>query len=234
MLSFQGMAQPDRPYGSTFHLFNYRQNSPAILDAAIMESLKIGEGSIEWVYPIAGETRPEFTGLSFLQLDPQQRAAWEEFWPQSGTAPSWDAVARVSSAGIWLLIEAKANHPELCSSPCGAKARASLDVIERSLAETKASLGVHRFYRWEGTYYQYANRLALLHFLQKIGVATHLVFLYFSGDRFPDETPCPDSPASWKELIHACHLTLGLPDQHRLSPWIHDVFLPVSAPEGDV
>lgn len=193
--------------------------------------LGIGDGPIDWSYPVAGETRPEFTGLSFLELDAQQQTAWEGFWPQSGTPPSWDAVARVSSAGIWLLIEAKANHPEFCSSPCGAGSRASLDIIRGSLGETKTSLGVHRFYRWEGTYYQYANRIALLHFLQKIGVAAHLVFLYFFGDQFPDGTPCPGSPACWQERIHACHLTLGLPDQHRLSPWIHDVFLPVPAPD---
>ena len=103
-------------------------------------------------------------------------------------------------------------------------------MIKHSLSETKAALGVHRFFPWYGTYYQYANRLAFLHFLRKINVSAHLVFLYFYGDPFPDGTPCPDSPDRWRELIRACHLTLGLSDGHTFRTWVHNVFLQVPAP----
>jgi len=198
-----------------------------------MESI-VGEPSrlpLQWIYPQQNETRPEPTATSFLALDLDQQRAWNEFWPQSGTPQTWDGIAHLdgSLGSTWVLIEAKANHPEFCSPPSGATAQ-NLALIKRSLAETKTALSVHRFFPWHGTYYQYANRLAFLFFLKKIGIRAHLVFLYFYGDCFPDETPCPGSPDHWRELIHACHLTLGLGNEHMLRPWVHDVFLRVPAP----
>ena len=227
------ICQQTPKYGSRYHLLRYRDNAAALLDEAIIQSItpKPPKHSLQWIYPLQNETRPEPTGTSFLALDPDQRRAWEDFWPQTGTAQSWDGIAcyHGPTGQSWVLIEAKANHPEFCSPPSGA-ASGSLAQINRSLGQAKAALGVHRFFPWHGTYYQYANRLSFLFFLKKIGIQGHLVFLYFYGDQFPDGTPCPDSPGRWMELIHACHLTLGLTNGHMLQSWIHDVFLPVPVP----
>jgi hypothetical protein len=57
-------------------------------------------------------------------------------------------------------------------------------------------------------------------------VPSRLVLIYFYGDRFPDDRPCPRDEAEWRELIRACHLTLGLPEHHKLSDRMHEVFLP--------
>jgi hypothetical protein len=85
---------------------------------------------------------------------------------------------------------------------------------------------VHRFFPWTGTYYQYANRLACLWFLRSSGIDARLVFVYFTGDRFPDATPCPATRDEWEKLLEARRLTLALPSRHALSPFEHDVFLP--------
>jgi hypothetical protein len=125
-----------------------------------------------------------------------------------------------------LLVEAKSNHPEFSTPPSGASKK-SKEQIERSLNRVKRHLKVHRFFPWTGTYYQYANRLACVWFLRENDIDARLVFIYFTGDTFPDETPCPATEAQWKNLLEARRLTLGLPLEHALSPFEHDVFLPV-------
>ena len=167
--------------------------------------------------------------MNFASDDLKLQEKWRSFWPQTGNPPNWDAVAKARIAGIdeWILVEAKANHPELCSQQCGAKDK-SLKRILRALALTKKALGVHRCYRWEGTYYQYANRLACLYFLNEIAKRpAQLIFLYFVGDCFPDGRRCPATEQEWKTLIEACHLTLGIFGPHLLSNRVHDIFLSV-------
>jgi len=79
-----------------------------------------------------------------------------------------------------------------------------------------------------GTYYQHANRLAVLYFLVvEARVAARLVEIFITGDCFPDERPCPQSQAEWEPLIEARRVTLGLPTQHPLRERISRFFLPV-------
>ena len=77
-------------------------------------------------------------------------------------------------------------------------------------------------------YYQYVNRLAVLHFLNDLsGVPAQLLHVYFVGDCFPDGRECPSSEAEWQRLIEARRLTLGLPTRHALTDRTHDIFLAV-------
>jgi hypothetical protein len=85
-------------------------------------------------------------------------------------------------------------------------------------------------FQWLGTYYQYANRLACLYCLNVLRkVPARLVLVYFMGDKFPDARQCPSSEAEWRELIRACHLTLGLSEKHALRNRVHELFIPVAA-----
>src|SRR5205823_4924022 len=119
----------------------------------------------------------------------------------------WDAVGR--TAVYWLLVEAKANATELRSSATQAKG-ASRDQIDKAMRETKQFLGVPPTFDWLGPYYQYANRLAVLYFLMaQAHVDARLIFLYFIGDRFPDDRPCPSCIEDWRPLINECHQSLG-------------------------
>src|ERR1051325_2593315 len=107
-------------HGSLRRLLAYRNSAPAVLDAAILQSISAKTHvRLEWIHPLPNQVRPEPTGISFLKLDANQHQAWREFWPQTGNPPNWDGVARYSGeiGSSWILIEAKANHPELCSPP---------------------------------------------------------------------------------------------------------------------
>jgi hypothetical protein len=167
----------------------------------------------------------EFSGMEFLPGGAtRERELWRRFWPQRGQQPSWDAVGEQN--GEFFLVEAKANIPEFCSPPSLAKG-AGRATIAKAMEETKRHLGVHRRFNWLASYYQYANRVAVLYFLnQRAHVPARLVFVYFTGDHFPDECPCPASQAEWLEVIRACHVALGLPRSHPLGDRIREVFLP--------
>ena len=91
----------------------------------------------------------------------------------------------------------------------------------------KEALGVHRHFPWTGTYYQYANRLAVLHFLNRVvNVPSRLLHASFTGDAFPDKRECPHDAPAWQQLIGARDITLGLPDRHALSSRSHVAYVP--------
>ncbi|MFY9674547.1 MAG: hypothetical protein WAK13_08830 [Terriglobales bacterium] len=219
----------NRGYGSEYHLCRYLTQAPTRLSDAVVKSIR-QTGELIWIPP---EGSKEWKGMRFLQrgqtVNESVVEKWTKFWPQRGNPPNWDAIARLDAGtrSEWLLFEAKANHAEFCSSPCGAIGP-SREIIQKALGRTKAYLGVHRDFLWLGTYYQYANRIACLHFPNSIAeVPARLIFIYFTGDCFPDKRRCPETESEWHGLIEACHLTLGLPERHRLSDRIHEVFLPV-------
>src|SRR4029434_7849058 len=71
-----------------------------------------------------------------------------------------------SSKGIeWVLVEAKANHPEFCTPPCGAAKHGGRPQIELALNATKNHLGVDRDFSLLGLYLQPAYRPCLFFFL---------------------------------------------------------------------
>jgi hypothetical protein len=225
------MGKRGHGYGSEDQLLRYRMHRPNHLDSAFIQAIGSPETKLNWIYPpdrILTRAMGEPEGMEFLKGDDATLAKWRGFWPQKGKQPTWDGVAMALHArgSEWVLVEAKANRPEFCSGPCGAVGSGRRK-IERAMAEVKKHLEVHLRFPWLGTYYQYANRLACLYFLTQVaGAASRLAFVYFYGDSFPDETPCPNSEAEWREAIHACHLTLGLPATHALSSRVHEVFLP--------
>jgi hypothetical protein len=220
------VGQRGQGYGSEDHLRNYLASSDDALTRAVGKSLGKLPASITWLdFPQGRSGEREYRGLEFLPRSEYREvlAGWREFWPTSGRQPTWDAVGRAN--GDWLLVEAKANEPEFTGAPSAASPE-SLKQIKKALGKVKGDLGVHRHYAWTGSYYQYANRLAVLWFLRKHRVPAHLVFVYFTGDVFPDKTPCPRTKAGWETMIDARRLTLGLPRRHRLSKFDHHVFLP--------
>jgi hypothetical protein len=103
-------------------------------------------------------------------------------------------VAKLHRGGVTesVLIEAKANTVEFVTPPGSASKLGGRGQIEMTLGRLKAYLGGIVFFPWLGTYYQYANRLAVLYFLvSQVGVPTHLLHVYFMGDRFPDGSEYP-------------------------------------------
>jgi hypothetical protein len=181
---------------------------------------------LQWLAPKrpdCREVRDGLWGLAGLPGDTPQAAGW---WPARG--PVWDAVARVPGMqhGV-LLVEAKSHLAEL-RSPGTAAGGTRLELIEQSLAEVKADLGVPAATSWTARYYQVANRLAFVWFMRDHGIDAWLLSVYFVADSFdPDGGRLfPRERAEWEQAIHDAHTRLSIPARHRLSDFVFDAFVP--------
>lgn len=167
-------------------------------------------------------------GLEFLAPTDPVRLDWESRWPQSGNVHNWDAIGRglTGERTTWVLLEAKAHVGELASA-CTAKAPESIKRIKAVLDETKRAQGVPDEAAWAEGYYQYSNRLALLHFLTTQGVDAHLVFVYFVGDRTDLGRPgreCPVDEAGWQVALAEQDRCVALPSASPLRSRVHRLF----------
>lgn len=198
---------------------------PDLLNHRLREALGLGtDAPIAWPSPLASDEYAEYRDDDFIRLIgvrlPERRL--EEFWPVRG--PQWDALARVGAHGA-LLVEAKANIPEVVSPGTGAEGERR-DLLEKSLAELKSFLGIDPNISWSGKFYQYANRLAHLYFLREINHQdAYLAFVYFTGD---SDVEGPGTIAEWKAALTVAKCVLGVPKRHRLSKYIAEVFIDVS------
>ena len=173
----------------------------------------------------------ELRGLEFLyDWRPDLKPSWEAFWPTGGGLQTWDAVGRLCAepGPDLLLLEAK-SHVDEMDSDCRAKNPGGLLKIQRSFEEVKRSLGASPDADWTRGYYQAANRIATLYFLQREHVPARLLFVYFLGDRV-SARKCPRTAEEWKPAINAQWAHLGLATDHCLANRVHGLFLPVSEP----
>ena len=183
------------------------------------------DSNVEW--PGKGWPDAELKGLEFL-YDRELKSRWEGFWPTGRGIHNWDSVGWIGAGPDreLLLVEAKSHIAEMKSN-CGAGTESTLK-IKRAFESVKQVLGANPDVDWTKVYYQAANRVATLYFLEQEGIRTRLLFVYFCGDRFPGKE-CPASEQEWKPAIEAQRLHLGLESEHRLSDRIHELFLPVSS-----
>ena len=215
-------------YGSEWHLLRFLGRHREFLDSKVIE--KTGGLKIDWLdFAFSKESvanDQELTGIEFIDAQPVIDA-WRGFWPSTGSAQNWDAVGILSAGGAreWLLVEAKAHLGEIASS-CGASAKGGLEKIEKALKETKHALGVSANADWLNGYYQYANRLACLHFLCSNGIRARLVMIYFVGDE-RKSGECPTSNDGWSEALRSQDSKLGLQAGHYLEERVHKVFINV-------
>lgn len=179
---------------------------------------------LDWRSPLRADDCAEYRDGAFLErlgLD-SHRDTLTAFWPRFG--PQWDALA-VFEGGV-LLVEAKAHVAEAVSGPSGAgpESRGRIDAALREAAE---ALGATPKGDWNGPFYQYANRLAHLHFLRdRCGVDARLAFVDFVGDA---EMGGPDTEAEWRAVTTVIETALGLPARARWRAAVGHVHLPVSA-----
>ena len=220
--------------GSQFHLQNLINSYSEYLNCLILSSSpSLRDYAVKrpkWVSPLASDNYTEYQDRQFLEIIGLQRLSSElaKFWPRSG--PVWDALATCEGEnggqGV-ILLEAKSHIPELGnpSYACKASGR-SLEKIRSTLASVRQVLGVKQAADWLGDYYQYANRLAHLYFLNIAGqVPTWMVFLYFVGDV---EQNGPTTVAEWTLALDNMNSKLGLPKCHLFDERIVPVFAPVS------
>lgn len=214
--------QPAGTRGSLKWMQGLASRHAHLLDEAIRVAggLQPGE-SIRWVSPCEADAWAEYRDAAFLARVGQQHLAeaLARFWPRGG--PQWDALG-VGDRGTILLVEAKAHLSELAST-CQASP-ASRERIAASLELAKAALGASSRSNWLEGFYQYANRLAHLHFFQSHGIPAKLVFVYFTNDA---QMNGPASEAEWKAGLAHVYRHLGLPTSG--VPDVINVFIDSSA-----
>lgn len=231
------MGQLGYGYGSECHLLRYMGRHRQEFDREVLRQAGLA-GRIEWVdfsfkEPNAWPDQ-EPTGLSFLGgIRDDIVAEWKQKWPQVGTPPNWDAIGwleRPDGTRECLLVEAKAHLGELRNEKgCGAKLGSPGRVlIEDFLNTVKQSLSSWGSDEWTGPYYQFANRVAILHFLLARGLPTRLICLYFVGDRGFSGRNCPATPADWHDAVQNQKLAiLGAHPDASIRNRIHEVYLHV-------
>lgn len=137
--------------------------------------------------------------------------------------PQWDALGRTSERGV-ILVEAKAHVGELVSRR-EAVSPASIAKIEAAFDATRKAMGARKSDEWMTRYYQYANRLAHLHFLRAHGVDAQLTLVCFVGD---SEMPGPNGGADFEHAVSEMRRSLGIPED-RSSSHVVDVFIDVAS-----
>jgi hypothetical protein len=232
----QKMAGLSASYGSELHLLRMLGRHRSYFDRKVLDVT--GADSIEWRDFPSGARREDTAGnvywdrewqqVAFLDPGDYGRTAWNAAWPSRGTGPNWDAVGvlRYGVAQEWLLVEAKANVQELLSE-CGAKDAHSIKLIRGTLDQTKAALDVPATVDWMQPYYQFCNRLAVLHVMNKARSPARLLYVYFCGDVGNSGRTCPPSQAEWTEPLRSQERQVGLRADHGLKDRIHKCFIDV-------
>jgi hypothetical protein len=212
--------QGAKPKGSQHWLQVIANTQRGLFDKAIRQA---GITGVEWLSPLKTDDYAEYQDEDFLKLLGIElpRRSLKSFWPARG--PVWDGLARSSSHAA-LLIEAKANLPEL-ESPASEASPESAALIAQSMDEAKPAFGAPKSAEWTKTYYQYANRLAHLYFLRECNkVDAFLVFLYFTGAK---DVGGPAGKSEWTDAIRAAHQALQI-GEGTLTPFVVDLFIDVS------
>ena len=218
------VVEPGEARGSLKWIRRAVNDFPELLNERIREALDLSpDTAITWASPLAKDDFAEYRDEDFIRLTgvTLPKRPLERFWPIRG--PQWDALARLGKGGA-LLLEAKANIPEIVSPGTGAEGdRRSL--LEQSLLDVKSFLGVTADVPWSGKFYQYANRLAHLYFLRELnGQDAYLAFVYFTGDT---DVEGPTTVAEWSAALTVAKCFLGIPKRHRLSKFVAEVFIDV-------
>lgn len=178
---------------------------------------------VDWVSPRRADGWAEYRDAAFLDqlrlghLRDELRA----YWPAMG--PQWDALGRTSEGSV-ILVEAKAHVGELVSR-CEAASPASLAKLEEAFDATRKALEATKSDEWMTRYYQYANRLAHLHFLRAHGVDAQLALVCFVND---SEMPGPNGRADFEHAVREVRRSLGIPEGHT-SSHVFDVFMDVAS-----
>jgi hypothetical protein len=202
------VAQPRAKRGSQKWIQDIVNACPELLNFHIQEKIKSLSGrEICWKSPQKGKNFAEYRDSDFLKEIGLEQLTEElnQFWPKNG--PQWDALGKTKDDKGFILVEAKANVPEITSS-CSAKDRKSLTIISERLAETQRWLKCRNpQIDWKYGFYQYANRLAHLYFLkEKAQKEAYLVFLYFVDD----STHIPTSLDAWNSALKLQKQLMGL------------------------
>lgn len=185
------MSKLNSQYGSELHLLRWMGRHRTLFDKKVCKAM--GISNIKWLDfqfdPGAIPPDAEWKDIQFLEnliiksdYD-QLKKRWKDWWPTGGNTQNWDAAGkyRHGDKDIFVVVEAKATIQE-CKSDCGARSKDSIKKIEYAFLEVQSSLKINPKNSWMKKYYQKANRLAFLHFLEENKIECKLLDILFTGD----------------------------------------------------
>ena len=196
--------------GSQFLLAEYVNNQSVWLNSQILKSSvqllnEINdELVIEWISPLKQNDYREYRD-NFLNVLGVSGAIPNDIWPKRG--PVWDGLAKAkgnSGEEIILLVEAKAHLSEM-KSELRATSLDSVIVIRKTFQKFRQRNGIDEKYAdvWENCYYQLANRLIYLDYLNHtLNIKTYLVLINFVDDNTHVKTSLQDYLSHYKKVFH--------------------------------
>ena len=226
-------------YGSAWHLLRLMGYHRAYFSRFICDEINADE--ILWSDFVPGLQEDRYEGdryirerelvrLEFLPADHPLQEKYAEVWPETkktSAQQNWDAVGKVrfGETWEWLLVEAKANLEEVKNDGCKANWEPSKKLIGSSLDATRDRMGIDKSKVWFDSYYQYANRLVTIDFLNRNDQPARMLFLYFCGDHGGEKRTCPETSSQWETRISTVHDTLGLVgNSANLAERMHEIF----------
>ena len=230
-------------YGSAWHLLRCLGWQRARFTEHVASC--IGASSIEWLdFPLGGKgvypsempiRDGEWTRINFMSDELQSK--YNAIWPSLGNQQNWDAVGYSNgpTGKELVLVEAKAHPAEIRFNGTGASENGGRPLIRDTFQKTLMACGFTdadaslRAEKWLTGCYQYANRIATLHFFNANQIPARLVFLYFCGDQHPSGIFCPQSELEWAGPLNQVKQQLGLKGTSQLESRIHNVFVDVNA-----
>lgn len=223
-------------YGSEWHLLRFLGYHRKFLNDQIEKQtgLKISNW-LDFNFSEKNERHledKEFEGLNFLDEKEYSRIEqkWKSFWPTTGRQQNWDAVgkAKDSESDCWVLVEAKAHISECKSNSKASEKGGRNQIIKAMESVIQSNFKTNNTdpEKWLNKYYQYANRLASLHFLIENDINANLLFIYFIGDNNSNEK-CPKSAEEWKVIVDDIHKHLGIDEKSSFMRRVKHLYLPV-------
>lgn len=219
------MSRHEQPEGGKGSLDNIQRlvNQYPIVFAEHLAKAGL-ECDIEWVSPLKVDDMAEYRDQDFLKqlrIAEKITSPLDQFWPRLG--PQWDALG-IACGNTSLLVEAKANIPEIVSNPTSAE-NASLQLIQSAMNQVRSYLNVTSSADWTQTFYQYTNRICHLYYLDQINrIPGYLVNVYFIGD---ERVNGPKTEEEWRGALTVVKEYLGINKRHKLSKQMIDIFVHV-------
>ena len=223
-VKIKNMAEMGLGYGSEYQLLRYLGHHRNELNKIIREQTRL-KGELEWLDFPKDNNRlsldGEYKGVNFLKGKINEckydelRSEWNKYWRYS---QNWDGVIlhKKGNSEEWIIVEAKANLEEIKSNTNSS----SKQNLQNIFQDTQKDLSIENR-NWFGEYYQLANRLTFVHFLNKKGINASLLYIYFlngyekckTNRKTVVENKSVERQEEWQNAIQEEYEKLGINSQ---------------------
>ena len=220
------MAEIGHGYGSEYQLLRILGHHRNWVDESIKKIFNTRDSVYWFDYPVNVKRFSwdgEIKGIEFLKTHSEYKdieEKWIDFWPQTGQAQNWDGICKIGET--YVFIEAKAHIREI-GSDSSAKEE-GIKKIQKAFEKTRDYYKISNVNDWTRRYYQLANRIAFIYFLNSCGIRSKLLNIYFingyekrvikpkgrSCEIILEESKSVLNQQAWEKIIHEEYTYLGI------------------------